>query len=90
MSDNLYDPSDRPLEPTEDQPLYSMEASDAVRDEVRMDLAGGEVLRAAIAVALRSGRPADAVTAAELLPGGAERVALLGAAKRALRLARSY
>jgi peptide/nickel transport system permease protein len=43
MSDNLYDPSDRPLEPTGDQPLDNMEASDAIRDEVRMDLAGGDV-----------------------------------------------
>ncbi len=43
MSDDLYDPSDRPLEPTDDQPLDTVEASDAIRDKVRMDLAGGDV-----------------------------------------------
>jgi len=43
MSDDLYDPSDRELEPTADQPLDTVEASDAIRDTVRMDLAGGDV-----------------------------------------------
>ncbi|HZJ48653.1 MAG TPA: ABC transporter permease [Acidimicrobiia bacterium] len=43
MSDDLYDPPDRPLEPTNVQPLDGMEASDAIRDEVRMDPSGGSV-----------------------------------------------
>ncbi len=49
-----------------------------------------EVLRAAIAVALRSGRHADAVTAAGLLPEGGDRASLMANAQRAVRLARSY
>lgn len=49
-----------------------------------------ELLRAAIAVALRSGRPADAVTAARMLPEGNQRDALERTAERALRLSRSY
>ncbi len=43
MNDNLYDPSDKPLEPSDDQPLDTIEASDAIRDKVRMDLSGGDV-----------------------------------------------
>jgi tetratricopeptide (TPR) repeat protein len=48
-----------------------------------------ELLRWSIAVALRCGRPADAVTAAELLPDGPERHALLQRARSALLRSRS-
>ncbi|MEA3510049.1 MAG: ABC transporter permease [Actinomycetota bacterium] len=43
MNDNLYDPSDEPLEPVDEQPLDTIEASEEIRDKVRMDLSGGDV-----------------------------------------------
>lgn len=69
-----------------DKPLH-----DFIAGLVDFDpLAGKErpaVLRAAYAVALRCGRPADAVTAAELLDAGAERDRLLEQAQEAVRQA---
>ncbi|MGE3171936.1 MAG: tetratricopeptide repeat protein [Planctomycetota bacterium] len=49
-----------------------------------------DLLRAAIAVALRCGRPDDAVAAASMLPQGAEREQLLRAAEDAATAARSH
>ena len=48
-----------------------------------------QLLLASIAVALRCGRPADAVTAAELLPEGESKRSRLAEARRALLLSRS-
>lgn len=48
-----------------------------------------EILEAAIAVALRCGRPADAVTAAGLLPAGPARDERIRQAERALQYSRS-
>jgi tetratricopeptide (TPR) repeat protein len=59
---------------------------DPLRDPSRRDA----VLAAAVAVALRCGRPADAVVAAEMMAAGAERDALLAAARAAAAEARCY
>jgi tetratricopeptide (TPR) repeat protein len=48
-----------------------------------------KILRAAVAVALRCGRPEDALTAATLMPPGAERDRLLRQAARALKYSHS-
>jgi hypothetical protein len=48
------------------------------------------ILPAAVELALRCGRPEDAVVAAEMMDRGPERAALLARARRALAFARSY
>ena len=72
-----------------DRPLHDFVASIVDRDP----LAGerrAELLQASVEVALRCGRPEDAVVAAEMLPEGPMRTAALLRAEAALRIATAW
>lgn len=80
-----------------DPELYALIAREVDFDPLRPDGPDGtlrpeqvELLRAAVAVALRSGRPRDAVTAAELLPAGDLREQTLELARAAVERARPF
>jgi tetratricopeptide (TPR) repeat protein len=73
-----------------DRDLHDLIASLVDVDPLRDAARARPVLIAAIAAALRSGRMADAVVAAGMLPAGPERERLVRAAEQALALAGSW
>jgi len=73
-----------------DRELYDFIAGLVDFDPLRDPVAAPVLLRAAVAVALRCGRPEDAVVAAGMLPDGADKLQLLFAASIAEALQRAW
>ena len=73
-----------------DPELYAFILSVVEFDPLRTAQGRARILPLAIEVALRSGRADDAVVAAEMMDTGREKERLLGRARRASRLARTY
>lgn len=73
-----------------DRALHELIAGLVSWDPLRDPAARAPILRAAIDVALISGRPDDAVVAAEMMDPGREREQLLARARRAAMLERSF
>jgi hypothetical protein len=73
-----------------DRKLHDLIASLVDHDPLHDREAAAPLLRAAIAVALRCGRPADALQAAQLLPDGDEHARLVALAAAAVADSRCW
>ena len=73
-----------------DRELHDLIAAVVDYDPLQDPALRGRILSAAVEVALRAGRPADAVVAAEMMRAGEQRKALLASARHAMAVARSY